>query len=94
MRPIEPRLAPHADAARLGPLVQEAAKRGTSLGRALPLEEAAQLARQDTDLELAKMIGRPVHGITFEAVPQAAAFVFAIKRAVAARLRNAPPRRP
>jgi hypothetical protein len=35
-----------------------------------------------------------VHGITFEVVPQAEAFVFAMKRAVAARLRKAPARRP
>jgi hypothetical protein len=91
---IEPALIDHADAARLGPLVNEAAKRGTVLGGTLPLEEAAQLARLDSDLELGKLIGQRVHGITFEVVPQAEAFVFAMKRAVAARLRKAPARRP
>jgi hypothetical protein len=77
-------LTNHAEAARIGPLVNEAAKRGTALGRSLPLEEVLRFAQMGG---VAHLIGQRVHGLLIEAEPQAFAFLLAMRRAAHARQR-------
>lgn len=80
--------AHHTDAARLGFLINESAKRATELGRSLPLDDVLRLAQ----LEAEELVGQRVHGLHVTAEPQASAFVCAIRRAAAARQRVALPK--